>query len=317
MSDSGEIQNLGKTQSIPRHQSIGKNGSFWLPKDSSSQLRQPQTTSKSGKNGSIDPQTTQNSKNGSEKSNLNTNTSAKASFAKTIQSAEKKIAPKVPVSKNIISGTSSTLPSKGLLKSSVSQLPLASKGVKGLPTNTNSLLPSLVLKESVKPFVSSQLFHKTVSRDTGDQSHGKKNKQHGTKNAHFVNAMDSDIKDKLITTDSSSVNFSQSESSVVSKFVNFIGKSVYPRVAYVNKFSKKVVRFAIDLPSGSKLGVRLEKSEKGVSLCFIAPDEDTRALLDFCKKDIKVGVDADQSTQIQIHVFSDYKQMDNYFKRAA
>ena len=129
--------------------------------------------------------------------------------------------------------------------------------------------------------------------------------------------MDSENKNKTITSVVSTDSFLQPDTSVVSKFINFIGKSVCPRVAYANKYSKKVVRFAIDLPNGGKLGVRLEKSEKGISMCFIAPDEDTRALLDFCKKGIKDEIDADQSTQVQIHVFSDYKQMDKHFKRAA
>jgi hypothetical protein len=203
------------------------------------------------------------------------------------------------------------------MRSNVTPLPVVSKGVKGLPVNPNSVLPPSTVKEVIKPLISTQLYHKMVSRDTGDQNQQKKNRHHGTKNAQFYSAMVSKIKDKIITPVVSIDSFSPSDVSVVSKFVNFIGKSVCPRVAYANQYSKKVVRFAIDLPNGRKLGIRLEKSEKGISMCFIAPDEDTRALLDFCKKGIKDGIDTDQSTQVQIHVFSDYKQMDRHFKKAA
>ena len=317
MSDSGQIQNLGIPKISPRHQSIGKNGSFWLPKDSPNQLRQSQTGSKSGKATSANAKVASSAGNSAGKNSSISHSPSKASFAKTILYAEGKIAPKILSKQNNKTGTFARVLSKGLMKSNVTPLPVLSKGVKGLPVNPNSVLPPLVLKEVVKPLISSHLYHKMVSRDTGDQNQQKKNKHHGTKNAQIFSAMDSDNKDKTITSVVSTDSFSQSEVSVISKFVNFIGKSVCPRVAYANKYSKKVVRFAIDLPNGGKLGVRLEKSDKGISICFIAPDEDTRALLDFCKKGIKHGIDTDQSTKVQIHVFSDYKQMDKHFKKAA
>ena len=230
---------------------------------------------------------------------------------------KKKISPKISSQQNNKTGTFTRGLPKGLMKSNVTPLPVVSKGVKGSPVNPNSVLPPLFVKEVVKPLISTQLYHKMVSRDTGDQNQQKKNKHHGAKNAQICSAMDSEIKDKTITSVVSTDSFSQSDTSVVSKFVNFIGKSLCPRVAYANKHSKKVVRFAIDLPNGGKLGVRLEKSEKGISMCFIAPDEETRALLDFCKKGIRDRIDADQSTQVQIQVYSDYKQMDKHFKKAA
>jgi hypothetical protein len=317
MSDSGQIQNLGKAQISPRHQSIGKNGSFWLPKDSPNQIRQSQTGSKSGKQSSPNAQVASGAENNAGKNSSTPLSPTKASFAKTILSAEKKISSKILSPQNTKTGTAASVLPKSLMKSNVTPLPVVSKGVKGSSVNPNTVLPPLVVKEEVKPLISTQLYHKMVFRDTDDQNQGKKNKHHGTKNAQIFSTMDSENKDKAITSVASTDSFSQSDTSVVSKFVNFIGKSVCPRVAYANKYSKKVVRFAIDLPNGGKLGVRLEKSENGISMCFIAPDEDTRALLDFCKKGLKDRIDEDQSTKVQIHVFSDYKQMDKYFKRAA
>ena len=78
-----------------------------------------------------------------------------------------------------------------------------------------------------------------------------------------------------------------------------------------------MVRFAIDLPHGGKLGVRLEKSENGVTLCFIAPDEKTRIMLNDCQKGIKQKIDSDQEVEVNIHVFSDYQEMDTFFLKAA
>jgi hypothetical protein len=127
-----------------------------------------------------------------------------------------------------------------------------------------------------------------------------------------------DTIDKDTSPQTSSIACSLSmDSTSVSKFVDLICKSVAPRVAYTNKSTKKIVRFAIDLPNGSKLGVRLEKSDKGLSLCFIAPDETTKELLNFCREGIRNKIGSDESFHTNVYVFSDYKEMDDYFLKAA
>jgi len=103
----------------------------------------------------------------------------------------------------------------------------------------------------------------------------------------------------------------------VSKFVKFVGKSVLPRLGYLQKFEKKVLRFAIDLPSGEKLGVRLEKSGDSVSICFIAPNSEIRELLTSCKTHISDNISSNNAPKLSINIFADYAEMDNFFSLAA
>ncbi|MEC9124228.1 MAG: hypothetical protein VX969_08795, partial [Verrucomicrobiota bacterium] len=60
-----------------------------------------------------------------------------------------------------------------------------------------------------------------------------------------------------------------SQSPQARSFLRFLTKSVTPRISYMDKHAKKVVRFAIDLPNKAKLGVRLERSGGSLSICLI------------------------------------------------
>jgi hypothetical protein len=40
-------------------------------------------------------------------------------------------------------------------------------------------------------------------------------------------------------------------------------------------------------------------------------------MLDLCQKAIKQKIDSDQEIKVNVHVFSDYQEMDNYFLKAA
>ena len=173
MTLSSNIQNLSNSNPVPKHQSIGKNGSFWLPKDSPNQLRQSQTGPKSGKPTSANVKVASGAENSAGKNSSISHSPTKASFAKTILSAEKKISPKISSQQKNKTGTFTRGLPKGLMKSNVTPLPVVSKGVKGLPVNPNSVLPPLIVKEVVKPLISTQLYHKMVSRDNGDQNQQK------------------------------------------------------------------------------------------------------------------------------------------------
>ena len=51
------------------------------------------------------------------------------------------------------------------------------------------------------------------------------------------------------------------------------------RVALLSREGRRVARFAIDLPSGAKLGVRIELSGQKVRLAFVTSDSELRAAL--------------------------------------
>ncbi|MBT3668401.1 MAG: hypothetical protein HN548_13060 [Opitutae bacterium] len=315
MTISLEIQNLSNSSSVPKHQSIGKHGSFWLPKNSSEFKHQGSTNPKSVDGKSSSSAKFSNSKQVAGNQSQKSIDLPKPSFEKSILTAEKKISPQ-PKSLPSSMRKSSTSPLIKPVIPKVPHLPILSNNVKVSQVNANSAVSVASAKEQIKTTLFNNSPRQTVDRDASDQDHGKKKKNHGTKNAFSTSGMDTIDKDT--SQQASSVACSSVVNSTsVSKFVDLICKSVAPRVAYTNKSNKKIVRFAIDLPNGSKLGVRLEKTEKGVSLCFIAPDETTRELLNFCKNGIKNKIESDESFQTNVYVFTDYKEMDDYFLKAA
>ena len=317
MTLSSDIQNLSNSNPVPKHQSVGKNGSFWLPKDSPEISKQNSLKSKSSHGKSSTSAKSAHSKQASGNHSAQSTDRSNSSFEKSILTAQKKILPQLKSSGNslVMQGSNSKLGK--CLTTKVPVLPM--KNIingKAVTVNATAAVPLVSVKEQIKTTFLNNPPKQNVDRESDFQDRGKKKKNHGTKNAQIVTSMDTNEKDSPSQA-THSVCSPILESSLVAKFVDFIGKSVAPRVAYTNKFSKKVVRFAIDLPNGSKLGVRLEKSDKGVSLCFIAPDETTRELLKLCENGIQNKIKSDDNFQTNVYIFSDYQEMDDYFLKAA
>jgi hypothetical protein len=100
-------------------------------------------------------------------------------------------------------------------------------------------------------------------------------------------------------------------------FLNLLTKSVLPRISYLDKHAKKVVRFAVDLPNKVKLGVRLEESEGSLSICFICSDPESLEMLGFTKDALSDSLSDESGKRTQINIFNNYKEMDEHFSRAA
>ena len=99
--------------------------------------------------------------------------------------------------------------------------------------------------------------------------------------------------------------------------MKFLSNAVSPRVAYLDKNTRKVVRFAVDLPNKSKLGVRLEESAGSLTLCFICSDPDSIEMLGFTREALSQSLSVQSGKATRINVFSNYKEMDEHFLRAA
>ena len=73
MNISSDIQGKGSTVPQPRHQAIGRNGSFWIPEDSSDLSKHPKPAAqKSSKTNFESPKQTSNTQ-GSHKGNVVSN----------------------------------------------------------------------------------------------------------------------------------------------------------------------------------------------------------------------------------------------------
>ena len=314
MSDS-LVQGLNNGRPVPQNHSIGKNGSFWLPKKIAEQgtnHKQRVNQSKSQKT----PTESQTSNNSS-KPKLNTlETQNKPNFEKSILSAKKNI-----------SGSRLPQSSKSVFNKKTSSSPQSSsKGQNHLTFQSNSLKQTFSLvknafftvnhKEDSKPVLNQPILNRHNQKDQGMENHDKDNKNRGTKNASKLSEMEETVKKSSNSTTNES-SLVHTESSSTSKFASLIGRALAPRVAYSNKHAKKIVRFAIDLPNGCKLGVRLEKSEAGISVCFISPQKEIRSLLNVCQESISSSVQKDSNTQLKIKIFPDYQSMDNHHRLVA
>ena len=309
----GEFNTYIENKGLPKHESIGKNGSFWLPKSSKAvPSNKPNIANKNpSKFSNVESEKGLVSDNKTPAKGPNIK-KTQASFAKTILSASqskgtnsKNREGKTTFHKQQINNSSVHLVSKPLVIKQSKQLMHAGKNL----VNGNNLKEELKLPLNLNTVLKS-----SVSRDSGKQNQQKKDGNHGAKNA---NSFIVDIEKSEILSQSDFDQRATASKPSVAEIVKFVGKAILPRLAYLNKFSKKILRFALDLPNGEKLGVRLEKSGQSVSLCFIAPKSGLRDLFNFCKRGITSHLKSSQDTDISIHVFSDYGEMDNYFSKVA
>ena len=318
MIESLNSQVSSKASAIPRHQAIGRNGSFWMPKDI------PVAPKVSGSNAHVQ---TKHSKGPSNSANLPNHQSVDSqpktvnqgnrSFAGLIRSAEKSTEVKLKNNSQEAPKTNVAKSRQQFTQPRLAKILVPATNIKVRAVVAKPIAFSSSTKELQKQEVlESQSRKDPLDRDSGSQGKGRGKKQHGARNAHLLVPVEIKDTDKANTAATLPVSVPNGENNS-SKISNFVGKSVLPRVAYVNKFQKKIVRFAIDLPGGGKLGVRLEKKQDTLSLSLIAPQDEIRNLMNNCKNGIKSKVNSNQSNQLEVQVFSNFSEMDDFFLKAA
>ena len=315
---SSDIQGKGSTVPVPKHQAIGRNGSFWIPKDSPDVNKLPKPDGqKNTKTSFANAKQTSNSQGNTKGNAISDRIKQNGNFEKTLLSSKK-----FNVSKPQVRAIPQSIHGKSSLSSNVKKSSLISnqsKTVKTLVLECKASIPISTSKD-YKPPPILQNCGKNPSwhKDSGQHPQGNHKRNGGANNATTIVAVE--VEDKNSSKFSTLVNPSdviKNDTTAVAKFVDFVGKSVLPRLGYLNRFEKKVLRFAIDLPSGEKLGVRLEKSGDDVSICFIAPNSEIRELLTSCKSHISDNLDSRNAPKLSINIFADYAEMDNFFTLAA
>lgn len=318
MIESLNNQAASKAGAIPRHQAIGRNGSFWMPKDIPVAPKVPGANTNVKNKHSKGPSNSANLANHqSVDSQPKTVNHGNRSFAGLIRSAEKGTDVKL---KNNNLGTTKSIVGKSpqqFTQPKLAKVLLPATNIKVRAVVANPIAFSSSNKEVQKPEVfESQTRKNPLDRDSGDKGKDRGRGKHGARNAHLSVPVEIKDTDKSNTTPTLQVSVPSGEN-IASKISNFVGKSVLPRVAYLNKFQKKIVRFAIDLPGGGKLGVRLEKKQDTLSISLIAPEDEIRSLMNNCKNGIKSKINSCQSNQLEVQVFSNFSEMDDFFLKAA
>lgn len=315
---SSDIQGKGSTVPVPKHQAIGRNGSFWIPKDSPDVNKLPKPVAqKNTKTSFANAKQTSNSQGDAKGNAVSDKIKQNGNFEKTLLSSKKINVPKPQVRTipQSIHGKSSLSPS---VKNS-SFISNQSKTVKTLVLEGRSSIPISTSKDyKSSPILQNYGKNSSLHEDSGHHPQGNNKGNGGTNNAPMSITVEvEDRNSSKFSTLFNSNDVIKNDSTAVAKLVDFVGKSVLPRLGYLNRFEKKVLRFAIDLPSGEKLGVRLEKSGDDVSICFIAPNSEIRELLTSCKSHISNNLDSPNAPKLSINIFADYAEMDKFFTLAA
>ena len=306
----------------PASQVIGKNGSFWLPEkiDESfaSKVRNSAQNGEGKKSLAL-----KNGKSGNSKSS-GRSSSAEPSLSRTAVGTDAK----TPHGRTVTSPlpgktrlTEARLPrsqpgkAPAALSSRVDQI--QRQGVAKVQVLQQGKLP----KNSTRNHSVAAENHKDsiIDPDARKEDGNKNGKRRGAKNASNPSKMEvSHAQQEIQVMEGRESKESQSSSSPQARtFLNLVTKSVLPRIAYLEKHAKKVVRFAVDLPNKVKLGVRLENSGGSLSICFICSDPESLEMLGFTKDALSESLSDQSGKNTQINIFNNYKEMDQHFSRAA
>tara|TARA_B100001057_G_scaffold122957_1_gene121817 strand:+ start:123 stop:1064 length:942 start_codon:yes stop_codon:yes gene_type:complete len=288
----------------PNHQSVGRNGSFWLPPKASgsfeSNLQRNIPEVKNSKNNHLpihtrnpDGKTNHASPKGSDLNSKNILHKGLNSKGIAVKTAPKDLVSAL-AKPNQIKSKNSNIPANirrdhSSLKENLSPHQAVPKDLKGPKPNL---------------FPKSPLLGDRLDPDSEKKDGGAKNQSSGTRNAQLPESMSnpitsSDFGKNLLH--STSKGF-QSKTQVLK---NLTSKAIPPRISYLSKSDRKVVRFAIDLPDGGKLGVRIEKNNLKLSVSLICPNEDTQELISFLGTNLFQGAE-----KVKIGVFNSYHDMD-------
>jgi hypothetical protein len=309
----------GGTNPPPSHQTIGRNGSFWLPQKMDQSFDSKVKNSTHSKDGN---------KQGSGKGEVS---------AKSIGSEKSPGRSSSFVNKGTVAGNTlprgKSLNAQSFASSKFRSMSTKIPQLKSLPTSSVNL---------ARPMSSDQVVHgqqaKTLRNINRNSSHpelhprefvspdqerkgdgGKNGGRRGAKNA----LSDSKMNFAQTQQDFKVFEGQTSQDPVASvppksrSFLKFLSNSVSPRMAYLDKNSRKIVRFAVDLPNKAKLGVRLEESGNSLSLCFICSDSESIEMLGFTKDALSKSLTDQSGKTTQINIFNNYKEMDEHFSRAA
>ena len=303
----------------PSHQAIGRNGSFWLPQkmDQSfdSKVKNSTQSKEGAKQGASKGAVSGKSVSGGKSPARTSSMGSRATVAGNSPPKGKSLNTQSFASSKFGSMSAKAPQLKSLLSGPVN--PGRPIGPEQVLHGQQAKTMRNVNRNPTHPEVNSREF---VSPDQERKGNGEKHGgRRGAKNALLDPKMDiaQSQQDFKVLEGQASRDPVPSVPSKARSFLKFLSNSVAPRMAYLDKNTRKVVRFAVDLPNKTKLGVRLEESGDSLSLCFICSDPESLEMLGFTKEALSKSL-ADQSGKVaQINVFNNYKEMDEHFSRAA
>jgi hypothetical protein len=303
----------------PSHQAIGRNGSFWLPQqiDQSfdSKVKKSAPSKEGAKQGAAKGEGTGKSNSGGKSPISDSTPGSRAKAAGNTRSTGKSSTTQ-PLASSKFGTTSVKTPQLQKLAPH-SPLPGRSVGAEQV-LHGNQPKPQRNANRSTAQFEANA--RESISPDPERRGNGEKHGgRRGTKNALIDSKMDivQSQQDFKVLEGQTSRDPATSVPPQARAFLKFLANSVAPRMAYLDKNTRKVVRFAVDLPNKAKLGVRIEESGNSLSICFICSDKESMEMLGFTKNALAESLGDQSGKTAQVNVFTNYKEMDEHFSRAA
>lgn len=302
---------------VPSHKSVGKNGSFWLPPESTNSFSSKLKDFSSNKSRPVP-------KNQNKNSSPSDLSSRHAEGGRT----QSKLIVTQKLSRSVNSAKSN------ILQSTISNSHIKNTNGSTLQTQTN-LLPQTTLPDTLlsnknqvtrggekKPQGNDNLLSKDkehqIVGDKEEQEGQKNGRDHGTKDATLSNLMYMTERLNLIFTQAASMAKSENRFEEKSlKLLEHLAREVVSKIATLDKNESKIVRMAFDLPNGSSLSVRIEKSASNLSISFITEDSEAQEVIEFIQELFSRYDNESRNSSISVYLFKSYQDMDSFFQQAA
>lgn len=302
---------------VPSHKSVGKNGSFWLPPESTNSFSSKLKDFSSNKSRPVP-------KNQNKNSSPSDLSSRHAEGGRT----QSKLIVTQKLSRSVNSAKSN------ILQSTISNSHIKNTNGSTLQTQTN-LLPQTTLPDTLlsnknqvtrggekKPQGNDNLLSKDkehqIVGDKEEQEGQKNGRDHGTKDATLSNLMYMTERLNLIFTQAASMAKSENRFEEKSlKLLEHLAREVVSKIATLDKNESKIVRMAFDLPNGSSLSVRIEKTASNLSISFITEDSEAQEVIEFIQELFSRYDNESRNSSISVYLFKSYQNMDSFFQQAA
>lgn len=311
---------VNRLGNLPSHQSVGKNGTFWLPPESQNNfssklknlIKNPKTSDNPAKPAQSKPSNAPSNQGSLVKSSSLPETSPKSN----VNGQNRGVTVASTMNTSHPSGNTNAV---NLSRSIHPPLhPVSPRN--GDTSVLNNISTNRVLDkkgDAIEGSLRDKENHQQVGENV-EEERQQKNGRHGTKNAHLASIMSlfeniDTFVTQVITRAKSDNCFNQRSL----KTLEYIAREVAAKLAYLDKNDRKVVRMAIDLPNGSPLSIRIEQNSSNLSLSFISDDSESVEVLKYIRDLLTGSKDNSLDSPITINLFKSYNEMDSHFKQAA
>ena len=106
---------------------------------------------------------------------------------------------------------------------------------------------------------------------------------------------------------------SEEDTNLTDRLVEYFGGKILPKISTSKFNGKKIYRFALDLPGGNSVGIRLQCDESKSTLCYIAPKNTLFTAISKITEAMKSFLTT-ENKQLDVHHFESFSQMDLHFK---